>query len=230
MRGQRGARRSGPASSAGREQPRGDHERDDDGVVRTRPDAAARSRRGPSRRRRRSATRSPAPSRGVPRTAPPSARTYPNGQRVATRVRRARHARRSRRAGSGGRSPSVMRSCSTRWNTLVVVGLDRDGVAQERPRGAVGGAELAEEVVAPGEQALEERRAGAAAARSSARRPRLALAALERVGDQVRLALPGAVEPVEEDLDLGRARRVGREQRRVGEALARGGAGCASSR
>src|SRR5688572_24050940 len=96
---------------------------------------------------------------------------------------------------------------------LVVVGLDRLRVAQERPRRAVGGAERSEQVLAAGQQALEQVEPPLqplAPAPDVAVLPR---AALERVGDQVRLALPRAVEPVEEQLDLGPRRRRGGEQR-----------------
>ena len=99
---------------------------------------------------------------------------------------------------------------------LVGVGLVVDeAVLEERKRRAVGRRELPEEVVAPGEQPLEE-----------LERPRQLPAELVdplRIGlrlaplrlDLVRRPLPDPVEPVEEDVELGTARLVLREERRL---------------
>src|SRR4051794_14054257 len=101
---------------------------------------------------------------------------------------------------------------------LVVGGVDRGRVLQEREREQVGGGErVAEQVRAPGEQALEE---GEVLAQRGPVRLGAAL-----VGDRVGRDLPDAVEPVGEDVDLGGARRVVGPQRRGGGGGVRGGAG-----
>ena len=102
---------------------------------------------------------------------------------------------------------------------LVVAGIDRHRVPQERPGAAVGGAEVAEQVVAVGEERLEDVEPALHPVAPPGDVLAVALAALDRGGDQVRLALPGPVEPVEEDLDLGGPGTVGGEQRRFGEAV-----------
>src|SRR5664280_1831097 len=77
---------------------------------------------------------------------------------------------------------------------VVVRRQSENGVLEERERDAVGGAELAEEVVAPREQRFEavERRSYLCTQLCDAGEVRFCL--LELVGDRVRRPLPDAVE------------------------------------
>jgi hypothetical protein len=102
---------------------------------------------------------------------------------------------------------------------VVVGGQPEDGVLEKRECDAVGGAELAEEVVAPREQRLEAVECGADLRAQLGDPGEVRLGLLELVGDRVRLLLPDAVEPVDKKLDLSPPGDVGREERRLGRAL-----------
>ena len=188
-------------------------------VVRLLRRAGGRPRRAPSPRRRRSASRWHAPVRVVRPSAPPSSdRIRPPGcWRVlgfspAIRVDPGAQPAGARRSASSARSARGGRARRRR--------------GRSRPRTRRNG--QATQSAAPNAPNRYSRPVSRPSNRSSRRCIRslqrgdvraVALAALDRLGDQVRLALPGAVEPVEEHLDLCRAGRVGGEQRRVGEAL-----------
>src|SRR5712692_578856 len=79
--------------------------------------------------------------------------------------------------------------------------------------------ELAEEVVAAAEQRLEEIEGAGHRPAQLLDPPAVGLRLAELCLDLVRRALPDAVEPVEEDLELGAAGRVGRVERRLRVAL-----------
>ena len=86
------------------------------------------------------------------------------------------------------------------------VGL-RAGVLDEREGADVRGREVAEQVVAPVEQALEEA--------LPAREPPQEGGVLVTRGDGVRRSLPDIVEPLDEDVNLGAGARLARIQRRL---------------
>src|SRR5437764_6350319 len=99
---------------------------------------------------------------------------------------------------------------------VVAVGQAENRVLEERKRHYVGDAELAVEIVAPGEQALEDLERGPHAP-AELRDPRgVWRRALLLVRDQVRRALPDVVEPVDEDLHLGATGGIPRVERRLG--------------
>jgi hypothetical protein len=83
----------------------------------------------------------------------------------------------------------------------------QERVLEERERGAVGSRELAEEVVAPVEESFEHVE-GATQLLTEPVDAALVGSLLAPLGiDLVGWALPDAVEPVEEDVDLGTAGR-----------------------
>src|SRR2546430_15598744 len=85
-----------------------------------------------------------------------------------------------------------------------------DGVLEERKCDHVGDSELAVEVVAPVEQALEGVERAAHARTELVDAAPVRLRPFELGGDQVRRPLPEAVEPVDEDRDLRTPRRLAR--------------------
>jgi hypothetical protein len=97
----------------------------------------------------------------------------------------------------------------------------QERVLEKREHGAVGGRELAKEEVASVEEVLEQVEGGGqlTAQRSDPLLIGSLLAPLDL--DLIRGALPDAVEPVEEDVQLGAASRLRRNS---------GGSGVAASR
>ena len=100
-----------------------------------------------------------------------------------------------------------------------VVVLVEEREAEEGKGRGVGGRELAEEVLAPGEECFEElERCGQLDPQLLDSREIRARAG-ELGLDLVRRPLPDTVEPVDEEARLGPSSRVARVERRVGEAL-----------
>ena len=113
---------------------------------------------------------------------------------------------------------------------LVVGRLGEGPVPQERVGQAVGGGELAEQVVAARSGVPRTRPARRPAARTGGRLVRVGGPVVDRVGHRVRRALPDLVEPLEEDVEA-RLRARARSGTAAGRAgWPRGGAGCAASR
>ena len=102
---------------------------------------------------------------------------------------------------------------------LVVVGRSAEHrVFEEREGDHVRGSKVAEEIVAPIEQALEERDGAAHACGELGDARGVGLRLLLLRGDQVRRALPGVVEPVHEHAHFGVTCRLARKKWRVRDA------------
>ncbi len=102
---------------------------------------------------------------------------------------------------------------------LVVLGRSAEyRVLEERECKHVCGSELAEEIVAPIEQILEERDRAAHPYGELDDTCSVGARLLLFGGDQVRRPLPDVVEPLDEDAHLCAARRVARKKRRIGNA------------
>ena len=129
---------------------------------------------------------------------------------------RGRASMRSIQAASRGRPSTERCSIEHVVEGLVVGRLGQGAVPQERVGEAVGGGELAEQVVGAREEVLEHVLPGVHPRRTGGRLVRgRRVPVVERVGDRVRRALPHLVEPLHEHLEPGPPAGVAREQRRV---------------